>query len=622
MRKQSVLKVWVISYIFIFVIPLTTILVNYVNNSNALKREIYSGHELILEKLAGEMDGILAKEREYAKQIMATPELFIMLQQNERNGEFYYAASNLYNKKQELETVYEHLSSIICFPAKDYVIGSRADISTVYYRGSAALQEQVSYEQWTELLFGKQTNDFSVEKYITGKATADMTEEHIVYAETIKWGRTEVANIFVSIPATIMNELTEFMTDGSILVFNIDGQACLAFSSEGITELPEDMDYMNPTETTYEKDNNMIIRRQSGEKNIEYYMIVPKRDFLYEYRSMRNMFFISLACTLLVGIICLVLVVKHNYNPLYSLCRLILGDEGTGNEFLNLENAYNKLQEEKRRITKTAINTHNTAQSFYLLAIMKGWPITKQIFENVQNNTEQERFILIAFSLPVTGDDKEDDLFSFIVNNLFSEYMTDEKFYVIEENQCLYYIFCVKDTTDWKNKCMMQLHALEDFLTKKTEKPLLIAVSHWESEIENIRKQYLAVQEVLECKRLFGEKGIYDTEKRLDDEDILVKVVEYVRSNYTNPDLNVNAVVNEVGGNSKLISRNFKNKTGMSILDYIHTMRIRRAQELIQQEDKTLEEIYTMVGYTNDVTFRRVFFKITGMLPKDYKEKI
>lgn len=624
-NKNSVLKVWCISYILIFSIPFTVVFLNYFHNSKVLKQEIYYSHGLVLENLTRQIDTHLDKEREFSEQILGAPELITLMRQDERNSRFYLAAKNLYEKKQDLENTYEYISCIVSFPSTDYVIGSRADVSNVYYKGNTGIQEQVGYEQWRDLMFGTWKNGFVVEKYITGNAVADMTQEYMVHIKSMKWGGSRTVNVFTSIPITILEESTNFMKDGSIFIINIGGQPSLIFSSEGITELPEDVEYMNSTESMYEKGDNMIIRRQSLLQGVEYYMLIPKSDYLQELRNSRNLFVVSLVGTLLVGIFCMRFLLKYNYKPVSALCDIILKDDEMGNEFQNLENAYNRLLDEKSKINQLASDTQNVMMDFYLLSLMKNWPVSKQIIEKVQIHTFPKNVILIAFYFPMSEDKKDgiDYLFSFIVENVFSEYMAGEKFHVLAEGQYLYYVFYMEDKNDWKERCIKKLNDLVDFLTKKEKKQLLVAVSGWETEIEGIRKQYLAVREALESRSLLGENSVYDTDKITDDEDVFAKVVHYVEQHYTDVNLNVNTVVNELGYKAKKqVSKIFKNKTGISILDYIHALRIRKAQELIRENDYPLEEIYTTVGYTNDTTFRRAFLKITGMLPSDYKEKV
>ncbi|MHA6531435.1 response regulator transcription factor [Paenibacillus sp. BAC0078] len=75
-----------------------------------------------------------------------------------------------------------------------------------------------------------------------------------------------------------------------------------------------------------------------------------------------------------------------------------------------------------------------------------------------------------------------------------------------------------------------------------------------------------------------------------------------------------------VGMNASYISRLFKYKTGQTITDYLIGIRIAKAKELlIGQPDLKNYEIAERVGYSDPVYFNKLFKKMCGMTPKDYK---
>lgn len=75
-----------------------------------------------------------------------------------------------------------------------------------------------------------------------------------------------------------------------------------------------------------------------------------------------------------------------------------------------------------------------------------------------------------------------------------------------------------------------------------------------------------------------------------------------------------------VGMNASYISRLFKFKTGQTITDYLIGIRISKAKELlVQHPDLKNYEIAERVGYSDPVYFNKLFKKMCGMTPKDYK---
>lgn len=100
----------------------------------------------------------------------------------------------------------------------------------------------------------------------------------------------------------------------------------------------------------------------------------------------------------------------------------------------------------------------------------------------------------------------------------------------------------------------------------------------------------------------------------------IMDVKNYIRGNYTDPDLNVNRVADEFGKNPSYLSRSFLRLTGTSILDYIHYYRIQEAKILIGR-GVTLANAAAAVGYSNVLTMSRAFKKYEGTTPGKLKKE-
>ena len=67
------------------------------------------------------------------------------------------------------------------------------------------------------------------------------------------------------------------------------------------------------------------------------------------------------------------------------------------------------------------------------------------------------------------------------------------------------------------------------------------------------------------------------------------------------------------------MSRQIKQLTGDTFLNYVHRKRIAHACQLIKNTDMTIGQIAKMSGYESDITFRRLFKKYTGITPGEYR---
>lgn len=73
------------------------------------------------------------------------------------------------------------------------------------------------------------------------------------------------------------------------------------------------------------------------------------------------------------------------------------------------------------------------------------------------------------------------------------------------------------------------------------------------------------------------------------------------------------------GVSNKYISTMCKRILGMTYIQYVQNERIKLAINYIQNSNYTLDEIASMCGYTNQLTFRRNFKNVTGVNPSEYK---
>lgn len=109
-------------------------------------------------------------------------------------------------------------------------------------------------------------------------------------------------------------------------------------------------------------------------------------------------------------------------------------------------------------------------------------------------------------------------------------------------------------------------------------------------------------------------------ERRRDSQNdsSIEKVMEYLRQHYSE-DITLNAVAEAVFLNPVYISRLIKEQTGRNYTDLVMEMRVERAVELLENSDMFVYEIAEKVGYGNLKYFYKVFRKVKGKSPSDYR---
>jgi two-component system response regulator YesN len=94
----------------------------------------------------------------------------------------------------------------------------------------------------------------------------------------------------------------------------------------------------------------------------------------------------------------------------------------------------------------------------------------------------------------------------------------------------------------------------------------------------------------------------------------------YINENY-HKDLNLAMVSNEVSLNYFYFSQLFKDTVGENFKDYLKKVRIAKAKELLKMGEHKIYEVGKKVGYTDSKQFTKVFRKVTGISPTEYREK-
>ncbi|MBD5526188.1 MAG: response regulator [Lachnospiraceae bacterium] len=94
----------------------------------------------------------------------------------------------------------------------------------------------------------------------------------------------------------------------------------------------------------------------------------------------------------------------------------------------------------------------------------------------------------------------------------------------------------------------------------------------------------------------------------------------YIDAHYSK-EISLDEVSREVNISPYYFSKLFKEETGGNFIDYVTTIRMEKAKELLSTTDKSMKEICSEVGYSDPNYFSRSFKKNVGITPTEYKER-
>ncbi|MFZ3046805.1 MAG: GlxA family transcriptional regulator [Desulfatirhabdiaceae bacterium] len=103
------------------------------------------------------------------------------------------------------------------------------------------------------------------------------------------------------------------------------------------------------------------------------------------------------------------------------------------------------------------------------------------------------------------------------------------------------------------------------------------------------------------------------------DEHIIM-VQEWIENDF-DKNLNYDDLARKIGLSRRTLARRFKTATGETPLTYQQNIRVEAAKRFLEKGIRSFDEITYKVGYEDSSTFRKIFSKQTGLLPKDYRRK-
>lgn len=149
----------------------------------------------------------------------------------------------------------------------------------------------------------------------------------------------------------------------------------------------------------------------------------------------------------------------------------------------------------------------------------------------------------------------------------------------------------------------------------------------------NIKSKYynkiIVYERILKCntiekikKEVNGFLREIKKQTSFDTNNELIKsVLKYIDENFSEPDLSLARVADEIFITPVYLSKLFKQETGVNFLDFIHKVRIEKAKNYLLDSDIKIYEVSSLVGYSNEKHFSKKFKKYVGKSPSEYRQE-
>ncbi len=101
---------------------------------------------------------------------------------------------------------------------------------------------------------------------------------------------------------------------------------------------------------------------------------------------------------------------------------------------------------------------------------------------------------------------------------------------------------------------------------------------------------------------------------------IVIEAQRYLEAHYQDETLSLQGAARHLHVSPQHLSRLFRSEVGVAFVDFLTKVRIRRAVELLGDNELKMYEIATLVGYSNQHYFSSVFKKALGVSPNEYRK--
>ena len=138
-----------------------------------------------------------------------------------------------------------------------------------------------------------------------------------------------------------------------------------------------------------------------------------------------------------------------------------------------------------------------------------------------------------------------------------------------------------------------------------------------------IYKCHARIEALMELISLIGNYIVESENKifflsQINERDKISSARQFVEKKYQQK-ITVSDVASHVYLSPSHFSHLFKKETGLSLVQYLNTYRMEKAEELLANTDLDISEIAVKVGFQSIPHFNRIFRKISKTSPREYR---
>lgn len=163
---------------------------------------------------------------------------------------------------------------------------------------------------------------------------------------------------------------------------------------------------------------------------------------------------------------------------------------------------------------------------------------------------------------------------------------------------------------------------IDDYITKP------FSATYLKTRVASLLRQRKALQELymnrlMEGKNTSSPDPLTPSQPQITpyDEQFMKKVMAYMEEQMDNAELTIDEFAEQLMLSRTIFYRKLKSIVGLTPVDFIREIRIKRAVQLIDSDEYNFSQVAYMTGFNDPKYFSKCFKKVIGITPSEYKEK-
>lgn len=111
----------------------------------------------------------------------------------------------------------------------------------------------------------------------------------------------------------------------------------------------------------------------------------------------------------------------------------------------------------------------------------------------------------------------------------------------------------------------------------------------------------------------------FHAEKKTEPESVAQQILDYIQVNF-DKEISLGGIADQLQLDPSYVSRLFRQEISITFMDYVISLRLEKAKELLRMSELTVKDIGASVGYANQRSFNRIFKKYEGMTPGEFRD--